>query len=156
MSEHLHTYLPGVWCVHLFLSFKFLLFLHKSHFSFQTQHFPACKSNTGTIKIYPTEKMTKIHFYVDIWWVQPTTKSQYPLPCRDIGHILLWALHFSRESEHFVPDMDIIYFCYLLRLHFSLCVQSRGLPVDKVAHKILVTALVQILTFPFMIRLIRI
>ena len=73
-SENVRTsahYLPGVWCVHLFLSFKFLLFLHKYHFSFQTQHFPACKSNTRTIKIYPTEKMTKIHFYVDIWWVQP-------------------------------------------------------------------------------------
>ena len=57
-------------------SLKFLLFLHKSHFSSETRHFPACKSNTRIIKICPTEKMTKIHFYVDIWWVQPTTKSQ--------------------------------------------------------------------------------
>ena len=82
------------WCVHLFPSFKFLLFLHKSHFSFQTHHFPACKSNTRIIKICPTEKMTKIHFYVDIWLVQPETwhpqcHSHSPLPSRDIGHILL-------------------------------------------------------------------
>ena len=35
--------------------------------------------------------------------------------------------------------MDIIYFCYLLRLHFFLCVQSRGLPrnVDQFAHNAL-------------------
>ena len=76
------------------VSLEFLLFLHRSHFSFQTHHFPACKSNTRTIKIYPTEKMTKIHFYVDIWLVQPETwhpqcHSHSPLPSRDIGHILL-------------------------------------------------------------------
>ena len=64
--------------------------------------------------------MTKIHFYVDIWSRSSQRPSHSPLPCRDIGHILLWALHFSRESEHFVPDTDIIYFCYLLLLHTSL------------------------------------
>ena len=70
--------------------------------------------------------MTKIHFYVDIWSRSSQRPSHSPLPCRDIGHILLWALHFSRESEHFVPDTDIIYFCYLLLLHTSLQDPSTG------------------------------